>query len=416
MIQDKFIAKIEGHGSLTVDWKKNSVKLNVHEGERLFEGILVGRKAEEAYWITPRICGVCPVAHNLASLKAIEAALGIEVTDTTVLLRRLMMAGQIIQSHMLHLYFLSLPDYLGIDSAIELAKKNPLVLNNALALKKVSDYIVYVVGGRSIHPTTTVAGGFLKMPTKQSLKKLAKEVDNMAEAALATVELCASLKYPEIETEIEFVSQVSDSELAEEFTVYGVSHIVSNLEGKHEIKQYKKIIEEEIRSYSTAKFGRYQGREMLVGALARLAVQPNGLSPQAKKYLTKVNFKNPYHNNLAQGIEILHFQQEAKQIIAQLLNLKLNSKIVQPSKNPPLKGIGAVEAPRGGLYHEIHLDQKGIITYANIITPTVQNLTSMEKSAKAVLEQTKNMTKKERERLLNMLVRAYDPCITCSVH
>ena len=121
----QFIAKIEGHGNLTVDWQKDAVKLNVHEGERLFEGMLVGRPAEEMYWKTPRICGVCPVAHNLASLRAVENAYGMEISKTTMLLRRLMMDGQMIQSHMLHLYFLALPDYLGIDRATELAKKNP---------------------------------------------------------------------------------------------------------------------------------------------------------------------------------------------------------------------------------------------------------------------------------------------------
>ena len=122
---ETFIAKIEGHGSLDVDFKKGSVRLNVHEGERLFEGILVGRTIEEMHWITPRICGVCPIAHNLASLHATEAALSIEVSETTVLLRRLMQAGQNIQSHVLHAVFLALPDYIGIDRITELEKKTP---------------------------------------------------------------------------------------------------------------------------------------------------------------------------------------------------------------------------------------------------------------------------------------------------
>lgn len=120
---NNFITKIEGHGSIDVNWKEGSVNLNILEGERLFEGILVGRTAEEMHWITPRICGVCPTAHALASLKALEAALGIVPTETTRLLRDLMQCGQIIQSHTLHLFFLSLPDYLGIDRGTELAQK-----------------------------------------------------------------------------------------------------------------------------------------------------------------------------------------------------------------------------------------------------------------------------------------------------
>jgi len=413
---NKFIAKIEGHGNLTIDWNKNSVKLNVLEGERLFEGMLVGRPAEEMYWITPRICGVCPVAHNLASIKAVEAALGIEPSQQTILLRQLMMAGQMIQSHMLHLYFLALSDYLGIDRATELNKKNPKALKYALQLKDVSDKIVQTVGGRSIHPLTPVQGGFRKLPSQLALKKLLKEVKSIEQAVLATADLCIGLEWPDIETDLEFVSQTNAQEFPENFVVYDTSYLVSSVQGQYQIEQYKKAISEDIKSYSTAKFGQYKGREVFVGSLARLAVQPNGLANRAKPYLQNLNFRNPYHNNFAQAIEMVHFQQQAEQILEELINLKLNTKIAKPAKHPKRKGIGAVEAPRGGLYHEVHLDKENNITYVNIITPTVQNLTSIEKSARAVLDQTKKLSQKEKERLLNMLVRAYDPCITCAVH
>src|SRR3989344_6174381 len=99
MISNEFIAKIEGHGSINVDGDKNEAKLKVLEGERLFEGMLEGRTAEETHWITPRICGVCPVAHNLASIMACENAFGVKPNQTAILLRQLMLAGQIIQSH-----------------------------------------------------------------------------------------------------------------------------------------------------------------------------------------------------------------------------------------------------------------------------------------------------------------------------
>lgn len=141
----------------------------------------------------------------------------------------------------------------------------------------------------------------------------------------------------------------------------------------------------------------------------------------------KIDFANPYHNNLAQAIEIVYFLKKAEDLVDKLLDMELDKNIVKPTKNPSLKGIGAIEAPRGGLYHEVHLNPStsrqmagrsgnNIIIYANIITPTVQNLTSIEKSAEALLEQQKNRSQEELERLLIMLVRAYDPCITCSVH
>ena len=155
---------------------------------------------------------------------------------------------------------------------------------------------------------------------------------------------------------------------------------------------------------------------MLVGSLARLAVYKN----YDEKY--KIDFENPFYNNLAQAIEILIYHQKAQKIIKELLDSEMDKKVIEPSKNVSLRGIGATEAPRGGLYHEIVLNNNPsassgqVITEANIITPTVQNLTSIEKSAQNLLEQTKNHSKKELERLLVMLVRAYDPCITCSVH
>ena len=415
MLSDEFITKIEGHGSLTVDWQGEQVKLNIFEGERLFEGMLVGRTAEEMHWITPRICGVCPVAHNMASVRTTETALGIKPKKQTVLLRQLMMMGQMIQSHALHLFFLSLPDYLGIDRGTELAQKNPEAFKSALALKELSDYIVKLVGGRSIHPVASTVGGFHQLPSHDELYKLNEKIKETRKDAKAAADLCASLEYPNIQADLELLAQTK-SEKPEEFSVYESEYIVSNNGETSSVEEYKQVIEEDIKEYSTAKFGSYKGREVLVGSLARIAIQANFLNDEAKPYLDKVDFNNPYHNNLAQGIEVLHFHIEAQNLTEQLLSSSLSDQNVKPAKNPPLKGIGAVEAPRGGLYHEIELDKDGIIKEANIITPTVQNLTSIEKSAQAVLSQTKNLPQKERERLLNMLVRAYDPCITCSVH
>jgi len=458
MINNEFIAKIEGHGSLKIDWGKGEVKLNIHEGERLFEGILVGRTAEEMHWITPRICGVCPVAHNLASLKALEAALGIEVNQTTVLLRDLMQCGQMVQSHALHLFFLSLPDYLGIDRGTELNQKNPAAFQDALSLKEISDEIVHLTAGRNVHPTTSAIGGFHKIPGKIRLKKLLEKVKKNQEAAQRTIKLCIGLDYPELKVELELVA-IKGDEIAsvnskdchcEEKDASptmkqsrgistGLPRSLRSL-AMTRVDDYKKDIEEEVRDYSTAKFARYKKKEVLCGALARLAVGESGIchceeaaeSGQRSNLANrdcfaslamtkKVDFSNPFHNNLAQAIEILFYLKKAEELINKLSDMEMDKNIVEPAKNPSLKGIGAVEAPRGGLYHEVHLvpstgSGNNIITYANIITPTVQNLTSIEKSAKALLEQQKNRSQEELERLLTMLVRAYDPCITCSVH
>jgi len=403
MIGNEFIAKIEGHGQLKINWKKGEVKLHVFEGERLFEGMLVGRTADEMAWITPRICGVCPTAHNLASLRAIENALGIEPSQTTILLRELMDCGQMIQSHALHLFFLSLPDYLGIDRGTELAQKNPKTFKDALSLKEVSDLIVKTIGGRAVHPMKSVIGGFNKVPTKIQLKRVLAKLEKTEKAAENTIELCAGIEWPKLKVNLKLVVQKEDKIIA-------VSSV--NIKGRKSssIENYKRDVEEEIRDYSTAKFGKYKGEEMLVGSLARLAVAGN----YNKKY--KLDFANPFYNNFAQALEILYYHQKAQDIIRELLKKRMGSKLVRPAKNSPLRGVGVVEAPRGGLYHEVYLNKEQVVIEANIITPTVQNLTSIEKSAQALLKQSKNRSQEELERLLTMLVRAYDPCITCSVH
>ena len=189
--------------------------------------------------------------------------------------------------------------------------------------------------------------------------------------------------------------------------------VLSSKRKGFEIKDYKKNIEEEIKDYSTAKFGAYKGNAYMCGSLARL-YHNSFYTKQVSKY--NLDFKNPFHNNLAQIIETLFEMEDGIEIIDKLFAKNISDKIAHPSKNPPMKGVGAFEAPRGGLYNEVHINEKGIIEYANIITPTLQNLTSIEDSAKALLKQHKDKPRKELEHLLKMLVRAYDPCITCSVH
>lgn len=418
MQKTDFIAKIEGHGALNINWDKNKVALEVHEGERLFEGMVVGRAAAELYWITPRICGVCPIAHNLAAIKAIEDALSLKPSPTTILLRKLLVDAQMIQSHVLHLYFLAAPDYLGLDSGTEIIKTHPKYFNQALELKRVSDLIADTVGGRGIHPTATAAGGFHKLPSVETLIKLKKETEKMIGAVEGTVHLFSSLNYPEVKTNLVFFSQGN----GKSFETYAGKQILSSNGLKVKISDYKKIISEEVKTYSTAKFGKHKDKGMMVGSLARLALQGNNLTKEAKKIYkeSRIDSQNPYHNNLAQAIETFYFVQEANEILDKLIKDGVDSDITNlPKDYKPRKssyGIGAVEAPRGGLYYEIEVDTKGLITQCNIITPTVQNLTSIEESAQAVLDQNGGKSKERRKELLEMLVRAYDPCITCSVH
>lgn len=166
-IKLEHITRIEGHASITLqlsDGRVQSARLKYEEGARLFEGLLRGRKFFDAPTITSRICGVCPSVHNVTSIKAMERALGVEVDPVTEKLRRLMILAQWIQSHTLHAFFLSLPDYLGVESAVSMAKDHPKEVSSALALKKLGNDMVYAIGGRAVHPITTCIGGFSRSP------------------------------------------------------------------------------------------------------------------------------------------------------------------------------------------------------------------------------------------------------------
>ncbi|OGY24687.1 MAG: hypothetical protein A2Y57_00405 [Candidatus Woykebacteria bacterium RBG_13_40_7b] len=418
MQKPEFITKIEGHGSLHFNWEKNKVWLEVAEGERLFEGMVVGRPAEELYWITPRICGVCPIAHNLAAIRAVEDALNLKPSKSAVLLRKLLLDAQMIQSHVLHLYFLAAPDYLGLDSGLEIIKTHPVYFQQALELKRISDLIADTVGGRGIHPTSTAAGGFHKVPSIETLKKLKNEAEKMLESAEGCVHLFTSLNYPEVNTDLSLFAQTN----GKTYETYDGKYISSNKRLKASPDDFEKTIDEEIKPYSTAKFGYHAGKGMMVGALARLNLQGKLLKGKAKEFFKEahLDFQNPYHNNLAQAIETYQFAHESNEILSELIENGIGEKATKLPKNyMPRKvsrGIGALEAPRGSLYYEVEIDTKGSITHCNIITPTVQNLSSMEESAQAVLDQMKGQSKEKIQDLLEMLVRAYDPCITCSVH
>jgi len=415
MTDKQFITKIEGHGRLHINWAKNKVALEILEGERLFEGLLVGRSITEAPWITSRICGVCPIAHNLASAKAVEALLHLKISGSVRELRKLMIVSQMIQSHVLHLYFLALPDYLNLDSGLEISKKYPKIFKDALMLKEFSDELAKVVAGRRVHPTTTALAGFYRHPEKVGLEKLAKKTAAALKAAENTVKLFLNLKYPKAELPLVFFSLFN----GREYAVYDGDWIVSSGGKRFKPAIYKKFIQEKIRKHSTAKFGQHQGKGFMVGAMARLNLQNKFLNPLAKKYfaISQFNFKNPYYNNLGQAIEILHFSEEAAKLLK-----KLSQKELKNTRLPVLKfhkgksGVGSIEAPRGTLYHELKSDKNGLIVSANIITPTVQNLTSIEEAAQNILDQSKKLPQKQREKLIEMLVRAYDPCISCSVH
>lgn len=411
---NEYIAKIEGHGNLKIDFQKNKAELHIEEGERLFEGILIGRNYHEAPFITSRICGICPIAHHLASILAIEKAFGIVNNETTENLRKLLLSAQIIQSHNLHLFFLALPDYLGYDSGLEIIKESPAEFHLSLNIKRAMDEIITIVGGRLVHPINPIIGGFAKLPTKNQLAKVRNLLEETIDEVQDVVKLFANLEYPKLNRRTEYLALINKNEYA----IYN-GQIGSTKTKPFSVKEYKTQIKEIIKPYSTAKFGLKNKHGFMVGALARINLKYRYLNPLSLKILRKLGLElplnNPFYNNFAQSLEMLHFYEEALIITNKLLEMDLNPRKT-PLKIKPGEGIGTVEAPRGILIHHYKIDENGKITECNIITPTVCNLTNIEEDANELLRITKKLSQTKRKKLLEMLVRAYDPCLTCSVH
>lgn len=414
-ILNHYITKIEGHGQLKYDSCDNLVQVNIDEGERLFEKLVIGLDYSEIPFITARICGVCPTAHILAAITAIENAFEVEVNDSIRNLRRALQSGQLIQSHALHLFFLALPDYLKVKSGLELHDKDPRIFKLAMSLKKIGDEIIEVIGGRAVHPISPVVGGFLSVPKPKQIESLIANIRSSQRLAMEALEMFAGFKYPYLSNTTEYFSLVRNGKV----DILGDT-IISSGGVEASVSDYPFIITEKIRPKSTTKFATHDGKPMMVGAIARVnMMEIDDFNPKTQKAIKALNIKipftNSYKNNLAQAIEMLNYLEEAEVALTNYLFGK-NERSKVGYRVKAGTGVGAVEAPRGTLYHSYEFDENGKVINCDIITPTVQNLTNLESDANSYLSQNKSVTIPRRERELEMLVRAYDPCITCSVH
>jgi len=425
------IAKIEGHAGFTADIANGNVtkaRLDVQEGARLLEGILRDRSIFEVSQITSRICGVCPVVHTLTSLKALEKTLNIEVSEQTTLLRKLMMMGQIINSHALHLFFFSLSDFFGQIDDLALIKKFPDRTKDALVIREFGNNIIEVIGGRSIHPLTPTIGGFLKLPDAKKLGKLFNKCDDVLIHTLSLAKLFIKLKYPDFVRSAPYASMHH----LKEYAFYD-GLIKTPDEKKTSPTEFINVIKEYQLTGSAVKRAKYHGKPFMVGAISRLNNNHTQLNPEAKKILkaTKIHLPsfNPFHNILAQAIEIIHCAEESKKLLHKILrqDLSINNnkerehliEIKLKSIKTTVKGTSTIEAPRGTLYYFYEIGGDGKVKNCNVITPTSQNLARLEKDLEEYLPEligTKNVCKTDCREKIKMLVRAYDPCLTCATH
>ena len=426
-INVEYLTRVEGHGNIVVNVREGKLEkceLQIVEAPRFFEGMIRGRSIFEAQHITSRICGICACGHTLASIQAAEEAIGFIPTKQTLELRKFLLYMENLDSHILHIYFLAAPDLLGVKSFVPLIDSHNQVVRLALRMKKACNDVCDILVGRHIHPISAIVGGFTKLPHEKDLDAMINILYGMQSDMDATVELVAGLKFPEFERDTEYVALVSDD--AEYPMLVGD---IGSSDGKHLDKsEYKKVTNEFVVPHSSAKHAKWNRDSYAVGALARFNLNFQKLHPKAREVASALKMKpkviNPYLNTAAQLIECVHFLEDGMRILEDFKKTGINYEeeiIVGLNEQNRIKvqsgtGVGAVEVPRGTLFHSYQVDEKGIIIKANCIIPTSQNVNNIEWDMKKLVPEILNKSDQDITLALEMLVRAYDPCISCSAH
>jgi len=411
------LTRVEGHGNIVINVSKGVLEqcdLEIVEAPRFFEAMLRGLPYEQASHLASRICGICAVTHATASLRAVENALGVQNSPQTNLLRLLNLYGEILDSHILHVYMLVAPDLLGVGSVIPLAKSAPDVVLRALRMKKLAGDICGFVCGRHTHPIGMMVGGFTHLPTEEQLINLDERLQDARQDVDATVELFQSLTLPDFERDTEYIALRKDDEYC-----FMDGEITSTDGGSWSLELYREITNEFQVAHSTAKHARHQRQSYMVGALARYNINQDKLHPKARSAANALDLgtktTNPYMNTTAQVVEIVHCVEESIQTIQSLLENGIKQE--EPAKPSRISGggVGACEAPRGTLFHN-YVIKNEIISDANCVIPTAQNLANIEADMHVLVPAILDKPSDEITQQVEMLVRAYDPCISCSAH
>jgi coenzyme F420-reducing hydrogenase alpha subunit len=424
-----YLTRVEGHGNIVVDVKEGKLtkcEFQVIESPRFFESMLVGRSIWEAQHLTSRICGICACGHTLASIRAAEDALGVKPSDEVVMLRKLLLNTEMLDSHILHIYILVAPDLLGVKSIVPLIKTHRPVIEMALRMKRMSDYGGEVLAGRHIHPISYVIGGLTQLPSREGLEKLYNLMLESRKDGEETVKIIKTLKFPEFERPTQYMSLTSD----DEYAIYDGDLVVNGIKSK--VRDYRKLFMESVVDYSRAKISKINGKSYAVGALARFNNNFDKLHKKAKAVAKELGLKapchNPYLNTAAQLVEWVHCLEDSITILEKILKDGLSEEKVVVSSWPKRSemgkikyksntGVGCVEVPRGSLFHEYTIDEAAHITAANCVIPTNQNMGNLEDDMRKIVPEL--LGKKSQEEItldLEMLARAYDPCISCATH
>ncbi|MEZ4860037.1 MAG: Ni/Fe hydrogenase subunit alpha [Caldilineaceae bacterium] len=454
------VTRIEGHAKITIhlDDQNRVADARFHVTEfRGFEKFCEGRSFSEMPGITARICGICPVSHLLASAKAGDAILGVQIPPTAEKLRRLMNWAQIVQSHALSFFHLSGPDLLlGMESdpaqrnLVGLIQRYPEIARKGINLRQFGQEVIRILGGKSVHPAWTTPGG-VREPLSEEKRN---EIQAMLPAAFSGLDLALQLlkdALPRFAAEIQtygdfptlFMGLVTPTGGLEHYD--GLLRVVDSdghvLEPGLPPAQFRTIVGEAVEPWSYLKFpyykplatnsngsdagSSYERGIYRVGPLARLNVCTHAGTPRADAELQEFRrlssrgngvVTSSFHYHYARLIEILF---ALEKMAATLDDPTLTDTQVRSRAGVNQRvGVGVSEAPRGTLFHEYQVDENGLLQRVNLIIATGQNNLAMNRTVRQIAH-SYVQGGRLNEGILNRIehgIRAFDPCLSCSTH
>lgn len=416
------VTRIEGHGNIVVNAKNGKIEKlqwQVPEAPRFFEAMVRGRSYEDIQTIVSRICGICSISHSLAATKAVENATGIQVSEQADKVRLLMHYSEQLQSHVLHVGYLVAPDLFGMPSVVPLVAAAPGPVKTIIGLHRLANEWSALLAGRVTHPVTLRPGGMTKFPTETQLRELQDRLKKCLPdlKAVADVVLSVAGGLPKFERPTEYVALKQTK--SPRYAFYHGEIASTDQDATVAINDWKTVANEFVSDQSTSKWAKWHRDSYAVGALARFNINADLLSPTAKVVAQMFGLKqgccNPYFNSVAQIVEAVHVVETSIQLIDELLTKGLKQETIAVSPKAG-KASGAVEAPRGILFHEYEFDRKGNCMSADLCIPTTQNHANIQKDMEKLVPEILDEPEDKIRLKLEMLVRAYDPCVSCSTH
>jgi coenzyme F420-reducing hydrogenase alpha subunit len=411
------LTRVEGEGRLDLavrGGKVTSAHLEIFEAPRYFEALVVGRTPDEVIDIVARICGICPVAYQMSAVHAFEDLFAVQVHPQVRALRRLLYCAEWIESHALHIYLLHAPDFLGYPSAVELARDHRELVDDGLRLKKSGNDLLTALGGRPIHPVSVRVGGWSRAPRTEELAEIRADLAAAIAEAQETVRWVTSLAPPPYAREPRLVALKHPTEYP-----MNDGRIVSSDGIDVAPGAWTDAFEEHQVPWSNALQAKARdGVPYLLGPTARVVLAADQLHPLAREALAATGLGDElrtsvFRSIVSRSIELLHAIAEAVDIIDAYR--RPDEPHVAWEARPGI-AAWATEAPRGLLFHRYEIDERGLVSRAQIVPPTSQNQAAIEHDLTLFAPSLLELPHEEATHRLEQLIRSYDPCISCATH